>query len=135
MHMIRLNRTVKIETLYIAAWTVILSMIMEAVFLAVGQWAPDVLFGNIMSGIIAVLNFFLMCITVTKAVEKDEKQAALLMRVSQTVRLFAIFGLIALGYFVLKFNIIALTVPLFFPRIGIMFRSLFKIRGDGCSEQ
>ena len=135
LQMTKVNRTVKRETLYIAAWTVILSMLMQAVFLAVGRWDTDVLFGNIASGVTSVLNFFIMGLTVSKAVEKDEKQAALLMRVSQTVRLFAIFGIIALCYFLLKFNIISLILPLFFPRIGIMFRSFFKIKEDDGREK
>lgn len=119
----KLDETVKKETLYIAAWTLILSAVMQSVFLVIGLWKPDVLFGNLVSAAAAVLNFLLMGITVQNAVEKDEKDAAQLMRFSQSMRMLMQLALGAVGVFF--FNPIAAILPLFFPRAAIVFRPLF----------
>ena len=124
----KLDATVKKETLYIAAWTLILSAVMESVFLIAGLWKIDVLFGNLLSALCAVLNFLLMGITVQNAVEKDEKDAASLMRFSQSMRMFMQLGVGALG--VLFFDPIAAIVPLFFPRIAVSFRPLFGMKAS-----
>lgn len=121
-----LDETVKKETAYIAAWTVILSAVMESVYLIVGLWEPDVLFGNLISGLAAVLNFLLMGITVQKALDRDEKDAAQLMRFSQSMRMLMLLALGAVGAFF--FDPLAAVLPLFFPRIAITFRPLFGKR-------
>lgn len=131
--MMKLEAAVKRETLYIAAWTLILSAVMQSVFLVAGLWKPDVLFGNLIAAFAAVANFFLMGITVQKAVDKEEKDAAQLMRFSQTLRMFMQIALGALG--VMFFNPAASLLPLFFPRIAIVFRPLFDKKSAAQSEQ
>lgn len=126
--MTKLDETVKKETAYIAAWTLILSAIMESAFLVLGLWKPDVLFGNLISGACAVLNFLLMGVTVQKAVDREQEDAAKLMRFSQTMRMFLQLSLSALG--VIFFNPVAAVVPLFFPRVAIAFRPLFGVRTE-----
>ena len=127
----KLDETVKKETLYIAAWTLILSAVMESIFLVAGFWSLDVLFANLISAFCAVLNFLLMGITVQKAVDKGGSEeaandAAQLMRFSQTMRMLMQLALAAVGaYF---FDPIAAVVPLFFPRIAVVFRPLFDKR-------
>ena len=123
----KIDPTVKSETLYISVWTILLSVLMQSVFLIVGLWKLDVLFGNLISGACAVLNFFLMGITVQKALgEKysDEKNASQLMRFSQSMRMLMQLALVATGaYF---FNPVAAIIPIFFPRIAVTFRPLFN---------
>lgn len=114
------------ETKYIAAWVIILSIIMQAVFLITGHWDYTVILGNLLSGVFAVLNFFLMGITVQKAVEKDEKDAKAQMRASQSMRTFMLFAVAAVGVLIPCFNTWASLIPLFFPRIAIAARPLFK---------
>ena len=128
----RLDQTVKRETLYIAAWTLVLSALMESVFLVIGLWKPSVLFGNLISGAAAVLNFLLMGVTVQNAVEKDEKDAASLMRFSQSMRMLMQLAAAAVG--VMLFDPVASIVPLFFPRIAVMFRPMFSMRSDGAQN-
>ena len=60
----RLDPTVKKETLYIAAWTAVLSLVMHAVFLALGAWNLSVLWGNLLSLAAGILNFLLLGLTV-----------------------------------------------------------------------
>lgn len=111
------------ETKYIAAWVIILSVVMEAVFLILRYWNYKVLLGNLLSGIFAVANFFFMGIAVEKAVAKEEKEAKGVMKASQALRTFMLFAVAALG--VSFFNPVASIIPLFFPRIAITFRPFF----------
>ena len=127
---VKVNSTVKKESLYIALSVLILSMLMEAVFLIIRKWTPEVLFGNLLGGGVAVLNFFLMGLTVQKAVEKNEKDAATFMKFSQTYRLIMQMIVIVVAALVPVFNVISAIVPLFFPRLAIMVRPKVKFMGE-----
>lgn len=132
----KINETVKKETLYIAVFTVIFSVITEAVFLILGKWDLTVLCGNLFSAFVTVLNFFLMGITVQHAVEKDEKGAASLMKMSQSLRTVMLFAAAAVGVLLPCFNTVAVIVTLFFPRIAILLRPVvdkFRV-GGGTNE-
>ena len=123
-----IDSTVKRESLYIASAVVILSMLMEAVFLVTGYWDLTVLWGNLLGGGVAVLNFFLMGLTVQKALNKDEKEAAAMMKFSQTYRLLLIAAAAGAGALVPVFNVFAVIIPLFFPRIAIAIRPFVGIK-------
>ena len=122
--MAKIDPTVKKETLYIALFVVILSMAMEAVFLIIGKWDLPVLFGNLLGGSFAVLNFFLMGLSLQSAIKKDQKDAAATMKFSQTYRMLMLFAVAAVGVLVPVFNMVSTIVPLFFPRIAIALKPL-----------
>lgn len=122
----KIDATVVRETVYIAGFVLILSVLMEAVFLLVGYWDYTVLLGNLLSAVAAVGNFFLMGLTVQKAVEKDEKNAANAMKLSQAMRSLLLFAVAALGALAPCFHLLATLIPLFFPRIAVAFRPLFR---------
>lgn len=118
------------ETTYIAAWVVVLSAFMESVVLILqafgfAKWGYPIVLGNLLGGVFAVLNFFLMGITVQFAVNKDEKKAAQIIRLSQMLRNLAIGVVIIIGVLVPIFNVWTVALPFFFPRIAIAFRSIF----------
>lgn len=117
--MAKIDDTVVRETRYIAGVVIILSVIMEAVFLIIGMWSYKVLLGNILGGTVAVVNFLLMGITVQKAVQKDEKDAATLMKLSQTLRNMMLLIVAVLAIALPFINPVAAIIPLFFPRIAI----------------
>lgn len=117
--MTKIDKTVIRETRYIAGVTIILSVIMEAVFLIIGMWSYKVLLGNILGAAVAVVNFLLMGITVQKAVQKDEKDAATLMKLSQTLRNMMLLIAAVLAIVLPFINPLAAIIPLFFPRIAI----------------
>ena len=121
----KVDGTVIKETLYISVWVLILSAITEAVFLIIGQWSLSVLFGNLLSAAAGILNFFLMGLTIQASVMKDEKKAALSMKVSQILRMLILFAVAAVGVLLDCFNTVTVILPLFFPRIAISFRPLF----------
>ena len=119
------DKTVLKETGYIALWVAVLSALMQAVFLLIGRWDYTVLLGNLLSAAAAIGNFFLMGITVQRAVEKEEKAAAATMKFSQSLRLFLLFGVAALGVLLPWFNTPAVLIPFFFPRVALIFRPRF----------
>ena len=122
----KVDPTVRRETLYIAACVLVLSVVMELVFLALQMWDVSVLWGNLLGGAAAVLNYFLMGLTIQHAVGMDAKHAASKMHVSQALRMLMILLVGILGIALPAFHVVALLVPLFFPRIASMFRPLFK---------
>lgn len=128
----KIDPTVRRETVYIAAWVIIFSALMEAVFLVGRWWDYTVLFGNLLGAFTAVLNFFLMGLTVQKALGKEEKEARDLVKLSQTLRMFMQLAFAAVGFLIPSvFNVIAVLIPLLFPRIAIMLRPLFNKQMEG----
>ena len=125
--MAKINGTVLKETRYIAVFSLVLSLLMQAVFLIVlRKFDYTVLLGNLLGFIAGVGNFFFMGIGVQKAVEKDEKGAKNVLKLSQTARFFGIFVIAAIGIVLDCFNTVAVIVPLFFPRIAIAARGIKK---------
>ncbi|MBO7288867.1 MAG: hypothetical protein J6V03_02605 [Clostridia bacterium] len=124
--MIKVDATVKNETRYIAYFCLILSVLMQSVFIFLHKWTYAVLLGNLLSIAVAILNFFVMGITVQKAVTLEVNDAKKLMRSSQNLRKAGMFVAVVIGVVAPFFNTIAVIVPLFFPRIAVSFRPLIK---------
>ena len=142
----RIDPIILKETGFIALVSLILSVFMQSVFLIVDYWVPSawdysVILGNLVGYIAAVGNFLLMALTVQKAVGKEPKDASNLMRLSQMLRMLMLFVIALIAYLIDKevgcFNIIALVIPFFFPRIAVIVRQLvltFKARRNGKNE-
>ena len=124
----KVDRTVLHETGYIALFTVLLSLLMQAVFLAIGKWDYTVLTGNLLGAAVAVGNFFLMGLTVQSALGKEPQEIRRAVRVSQSLRMVLLFAAAALIVALPCFNTVAGLLPLFFPRIAIALRPLFLKR-------
>lgn len=124
--MAKIDKTVKKETVYIAAFVVIFSMLLESVFLILHKWDYTVLLGNLMGAVGAVLNFFLMGITVQKAVDLDEDAAKTRVKFSQMLRMLMLIAFaVIVCVFDQFFSLIPFVVTLLFPRIAIFFRPYF----------
>jgi Cu/Ag efflux pump CusA len=124
-----MDPAVKKETGYIAAWVVVLSLVMEAVFLLLRKWDVSVLFGNLGGAAVAVGNFFLMALlavrAMNRALEKGKpEEAASRVKATATYRLLGCVGLCVVLIAVFKTNVYATLIPLLFPRIGIAFRPM-----------
>ena len=120
-----MDPAVKKETGYIAAWVVLLSLLMEAVFLVIRQWDLSVLFGNLGGAALAVGNFFLLAFVVSRAIDKGKPdEAARRVKATAGFRLIGLGVLVALLVGVFKTNVFATLIPLLFPRIGILFRPM-----------
>lgn len=134
------------ETGFVALVSLILSVFMQSIFLIIsywveGAWDYTVILGNLIGYFFCVLNFFLMCLTIQKALGKEQKDAANFIRLSQMLRMLMLFVVALIAYLIdIKlncFNIIALVIPFFFPRIAVFIRSLVinaKQRRNGQNE-
>ena len=116
-------------TLYVAAFSLVLSLIMELIFVIVGKWNLGVVYSNCLSWGVSVLNFFLMALTVTKATENPESSSVKL-KLSQAGRLAMIAAVLVIGFLFDCFNKVALIIPIFFPRISFLFSGMFGVFKD-----
>ncbi len=118
---------VKKESRKVAIGTFVCVVLMWAVFgighLAAPEQIPfdyTVILAGGIGGVIAVLNFFFMGLTVQKIVSmEDEKQAAMKMKASYTQRMMlqVVWGILAIA--VPCFQFAAGLLPLLFPNIVI----------------
>ncbi len=122
----RIDATVIKETKYVAVFVTILSAVMQAIFLVIGKWDYTVLLGNLLSGVAGVINFFLMGVTVQKAVLKDVKDAKAAMKVSKTYRTLFLAVVLVIGFTAPCFNKWATLMAILFPRIAVGFRAVIK---------
>ncbi len=122
----KVDSTVVRETKYIATFTIVLSVLMQSVFLILGKWDYTVLLGNILGAVAAVANFLLMGITVQNALGKDEKDAKGLMKLSQSLRMLMLFVVAMVGYLVPVFKMLTVVISFVFPRVAIALRPVFN---------
>ena len=124
-----MDPAVKKETGYIAVWVVLLSLVMEAVFLLIGKWTQPVLFGNLGGSAVAIGNFFLMAFMAERALRRGvetgkAQEAALRVKATVMIRLIGCVALCALLIAVFKTDVYATLIPMLFPQIGVFFRAL-----------
>ena len=108
----KLQPAVKKETMNIAIYTGVGTVVMFILFFVLCKFIPDtvpfdytVILGGVGGFIVAVLNFFLMAVTVQKvASEEDEKRARSLMKLSFSRRMLL----------QVVWLIVALAAPCFF---------------------
>ncbi len=120
----KVDPTVLKETRFIAVVTLILSALMQAVFLIADAWNISVLWGNLWGAAVAVGNFFLMGLTVQKCLTLEVSDAQKKMKLSQQGRLLMLLILCMIGAAVPFMNTIAVLIPQLFPRLGVMLRGL-----------
>lgn len=131
-----MDPAVKKETGYIALWVILLSVMMEAVFLMIGKWDLSVLFGNLGGAAVAVGSFFLLAVTVSRAVASGKpEQASQRVKASAGLRLIGAGVMLALLIGLAHTNVYATVIPLLFPRIGLLFRpAIDRKRGVSTPE-
>lgn len=113
------------ETGHIALGALCFSAVMELVFLLIRRWDMGVLWGNLLGGGFAVLNFFLLGLTVQKtAGETDEKRAKLKLQGSYSLRMLLTLGVIILAVKLPFITWPAAVIPLLFPRLTILAMQL-----------
>lgn len=128
----KIDRSVKKETLIIAAGSLFLSAVMELIFLLAGAFDYTVPLGNLLGLAAAVGNFFAMGVSLQSAISTgDPDRARKMMRLSQSARFLGLIIIVAVAAVVPVFNIIAAVVPLIFPRAVIFVRALFIASGKG----
>ncbi|MBO5501355.1 MAG: ATP synthase subunit I [Clostridia bacterium] len=126
----RIDPAVKKETTYILGFSILLSVVMELVFWLCGHMDITVPLGNLLGVCIAVLNFFLMGLTIQKSIGLSEKDASEKLKLSQRLRMLMVIALAAVGVGLPCFHSLAVVIPLFFPRIAIAFWPLLNKEKD-----
>ncbi len=121
----KIDPTVKKETIYVCVVTLILSMLMESVFLILRQWHLTVLFGNLVGAGTGILNFFLLGLSVQKAVKNEETRAKL--RASHALRYALMVILVLIAILIPSvFNMWATLISLLFATIAVYTRAIFN---------
>ncbi len=116
----KIQKAIWDETRHIATGIIGLSLIMQLVFFVLGFWDMTVVWGNLLGGAYAILNFFILGLTVQKvANDADEKRGKNLMQFSYSSRMFLTVVVVFLGITLPWFNWFAVLIPQFFTRITI----------------
>jgi len=114
----QIDPTIRRDTRYMIMVVAVLTTMMEAVFLIIGKWDITVLWGGLLGACASILNFFLMGLTVQKAVAKEKKDAQALMKASQALRMLMLIVFCVIGASLSCFNLVSVLIPLLFPSIG-----------------
>lgn len=125
----KVDPTIIKETLYIGTVAFLFNVVMQSVFLIIGEWDYTVLLGGVLGFLASVGNFFLMGLSVQAAVGKEEKDAKNTMKLSQSLRLLLLFIIAVIAYTVPIFNVIAVIIPYVFPRLAIALVPLLRKKG------
>lgn len=124
---------IKKETRNVAIYCAIGAVLMFIVFFIWHKIYPakvpfdyTVFLGGICGSLVALLNFFLMGLTVQKAVSlTDQEQARKVLKFSYTRRFFIQIIWCIIAIFVPCFQMIAGIIPLIFPSLGIKGKAIF----------
>ncbi len=100
------------------------SAVMLAVFAIVGKFHWTVLTGALLGDAAAIFNFYYLCRSVQRAAASDEMTARLVMRSSYSRRMLVSAAAIAAGFLLPWFHGLATVIPLFLPRVTILFMQL-----------
>ena len=125
---------VKKETGNVAIYTVTGTIIVLIVYFVFSKVDPEhatfdytVIIGALGGVIIAVLNFFLMGMTVQKvAATEDEDRAKKIMKSSYSRRFLLQIGWVIIALAVPAINWITGIIPLFFPSFGIKIKGIIS---------
>lgn len=122
-----LEPAVKKETVYVLSVSAILCVFLQSVFLIISKWNYTILLGAVLGFTASVLNFFLMAITVQKAVKKeDAKDRQNYIKLSLILRTFLLIAFSITGLLINIFNDLAFIISLFFPRIAIFLQPIIR---------
>ena len=116
----KLDPVVRKETLRIGLGTIICTAAMLLVFFLIGKFDLTVLYGGLLGGGFAVLNFFLLGLSVQRTTsQEDAKKAQAKMQMSYTLRLLLMAAVVIVGIQLPCFHWVAVVIPLIFPRLII----------------
>lgn len=123
----KIQKTVWQETAHIAEGTAALTAVMLGVFAVIGKFTAMVAVSGLLGAATAVLNFFLLGLTVQKATKPgNEKRSRSIMQFSYSMRMLFQMAVLFLGFFIPALHWVAVACPLLFPRVTIFFMGLFQ---------
>ena len=129
------------QTARVAAGVAALVALMLVVYAIIGRLSLPVVAGGVYSGLLGVLNFFVMGLMVQSITERmaekerSEQEIADMslqmqnrMKASYNLRMVALFALLVLGIAVFKFDALATILPSVFPSIVIRILQIAEAR-------
>ena len=141
------DSAVRRETARVATGVFALVAVMLAVYAVIGKFSVPALLGGVYTGLLTVVNFFIMGMTVQgitdRAAEKarTEQEIAELtlemknrMKLSYNLRMIALFALMVAGIAVFKFDPIATILPILFPSLVIRVLQIMEAKRPSVSE-
>lgn len=121
----KIQPATKRETLHIAVGVLCFSAVMNLIFVLLRRWDHSVLWGSLLGGGFAILNFFALGLTVQKmAADPNEKRGKLTMQLSYTLRMLFTVFIAVLAIKLPGVNWPAAVISLFFPRLTILAMQL-----------
>lgn len=114
----------------ITVLNLLLTVVENIVFLAVGYWSVQVLAGSALGLAVSVLNFYLLGISVQKAMDKEPKAAQAYMQSTYNGRMLIETVALIAAFVLPYFNGFAAVFPLIFTRISIMIIQKFDKNND-----
>ncbi len=113
------------ETKHIGIGVASMSVGMLVLFAVAGAFDYRTVLGALLGGGFAVLNFFLMALSVQRSLQQDDPKAAkTITQNSYTRRLLLLAAVVALGIKLPWFHGLSVVVPMVFPRITILLMGL-----------
>ena len=141
------DSAVRRETARVAAGVFALVAAMLAVYAVIGKFSVPALLGGVYTGLLTVVNFFVMGMTVqgitNRAAEKERTEQEIAdmslqmqnrMKASYNMRMIALFALMVAGIAVFKFDPIATILPILFPSLVIRVLQIMEARRPSVSE-
>ena len=130
----KLDPTVKKETLYLIIGEGIMTAVMLVVFLLLSKFSVPVLIGSLVGATLAIGNFFAMCLMIQRAVEAEEGDRAKMVRASHSTRLMVIALALVICLAVFKLDVLATLIPLLFPTV-IQYIRGFTIKNEDSTDK
>lgn len=127
----KIDKTIKIETINVGIGILICSFITQIGFLIFGKYNLSVFLGSLYGGSIALLNFFLMGLTVQKIANMDDQKAAKRkMQASYSMRQLLLLLMVGVGMYIAEkyeiFHWLPILLAVVYPRITIAVGGLFR---------
>lgn len=108
------------ETAHIATGVAALTALENGVYALHRRWSGAVLLGSALGGAAAVVNFFLLALTVQKtAAAPDENRGKATLHLSYSLRMLGQLLVVILCVSLGRLPVLATALPLLFPRITI----------------
>jgi len=135
----KVQETVKKETMHIAVGTLLLTAVMLLVFFVLGRLDQPVVLGALLGGGFAILNFFLLGLSVQKSVASGNvTRGKLMMTLSYSLRMLAMMGVVVLGLALPYFSWVTVVLPQLFPRLtiaGMQLLGMYKPEKEEETEE
>ena len=115
----KIQKAVVLQTRNIALGELVGCALMCLIFALCGRFTYKVVLGAVWAGAFAVLNFFLLGLTVQKAASEEQARAKRMVQTSYTLRSLLLVLVGVLGLVLPCFQKLAAVLPLFFPQLTI----------------